>query len=248
MPAAEPMLAVFHPEAPGSAAPPPPSDGAYELKFLLSEPLVEPVLDWSRAWLAPDPHTGPDGTYTIHSLYLDTPALDLYHRQPGYRKSKYRVRRYGSDERVFLERKSKRKGCVRKQRTAVSAGELELLAAPPPEGWAGAWFHELMARKALEPRCCISYQRFARVGEADGEPVRLTVDRRVRCAPAPALELRPLEQGHEVSAVILELKFRAGLPRLYKELIRQFALQPASASKYRKAVEVCGLVRPGASA
>lgn len=245
-PPVQPQVAVFHPVAAAAGEPPAPSEGAYELKFLLRPAQVEPVLDWSRAWLSPDPYTGPDGTYSIHSVYLDTPELDHYHRQPGYRKSKYRLRRYGEHAQVFLEQKLKRRGLVQKIRTAVSPEELEWLGGEPPADWCGAWFREVIDRKALQPRCYITYQRFARVGAADGEPVRLTVDRMVRCAPANALDFRPVQEPREVPAVILELKFRnPAMPRLYKELVRQFALQPASASKYRKAVEVCGFAGVG---
>ena len=38
-------------------------------------------------------------------MYCDTQALDVFHRTPGYRRRKYRVRRYDEAWDVHLERK-----------------------------------------------------------------------------------------------------------------------------------------------
>ena len=67
---------------------------AFELKFLLPADRAGFVESWARRWLRPDPH-GLGGAYRILSLYCDTPGLDVYHRAPGYRRRKYRLRRYG---------------------------------------------------------------------------------------------------------------------------------------------------------
>src|SRR6266705_2729617 len=80
-----------------------------EMKFLLSPGLADDVLDWARARLDRDPHGGgPHGdTYQTTSLYFDTREFDVFHRRGSFGRSKYRIRRYGSADFIFLERKLK---------------------------------------------------------------------------------------------------------------------------------------------
>lgn len=239
----EPPAPVFHPVSnlPGA---PQPSEGSYELKFQLPQPTVEAVMDWARVRIPADPHAGSDGTYRIHSLYLDTAERDVYHRSRGYKDSKYRVRRYGSGSLVYLERKLKRRGWVRKQRTAIPEAQLARLHETElDDAWPGFWFHDRMQELGLAPCLQVAYQRFACVGEAEGSPIRLTLDRELRCVPTTGLSLEAdWESSHPVEGTILELKFRRSLPRVFKELVRDFALQPTAASKYRRSMELCGLV------
>jgi hypothetical protein len=198
------------------------------------------------ARIPPDPHAAADGCYSIRSLYLDTDAFDVYHRTPGFSRSKYRLRRYGDESLVYLERKTRANGWVTKQRTAVPEAELALLAYADPDGWAGGWFRERIRERRLAPRCEIGYRRLARVGEAEGAPIRLTVDRQIRCAPAAALAFGAHDGPGAVLSerTILEIKFQHALPQLFKSLLREFSLVPSRSSKYRRAVELCGLARP----
>jgi len=224
---------------------PTPREGSYELKILLEEPQVEPVMAWARERIPPDVHanTPGDDTYLIHSLYFDTDDFDVFHRSRGYADRKYRIRRYGSEPLLYLEQKSKVKGWVQKQRTPIPEGELSRLVDQESPAWAGDWFRSRLREQHLEPRCEVMYRRLARVGEADGEPVRLTLDREIYCAPALGLELGEPDRARfsEIQRTILELKFRDALPRLFKELIREFELEPTSSSKYRRAITLCGL-------
>jgi hypothetical protein len=237
--------------APGAAgdtpAPPAPDDIWYELKFAILEGALDRVAEWARTHLPPDPRAGAAGgdTYPIHSLYFDTDALDVYHRSPGYRKSKYRVRRYGQEAVLFLERKTKSRGRVREQRTAIPEAELVRLeqAAPEPGDWDGEWFRHRLRERGLVPQCRIAFRRLARASEAEGGPVRLALDRDVRCALARGLDLGDLGEGHwrPIAGNTLELKFRGGLPRLFKDLVRELSLSPHPGSKYRQAVALCGI-------
>jgi len=216
------------------------------VKFLLADEIVAPVIEWARQNIPPDPHGMGDGgdTYGIHSLYFDTEALDVYRRSPGFRQSKYRVRRYGQESLLYLERKSKRRGWVQKLRTPIQEAELARLHEPEPAAdWSGAWFQERIRARALVPQCQVTYRRLARVGTAEGAPIRLTLDREIRCTRSTEIALTaPTDgQARSLPCTILELKFRNGLPRLYKELIREFALSRAPESKYRRAVGLCGL-------
>src|SRR4029453_15707230 len=96
-------------------------DFAHELKFLVSEAVAESALTWARANLSPDPFAGGavgDG-YRVNRVYFDTAGFDFYPRKGSYGRCKYRVRRYGMEPAVFLERKLKTRGLVGKRRTRV---------------------------------------------------------------------------------------------------------------------------------
>jgi hypothetical protein len=223
-------------------------DGAYELKFLLDEAQVAGVLAWAREHLPADPHAARavDETYGVHSVYLDTDDLAVYRRRPGFQRSKFRLRRYGCEAAIYLEEKRKIRGWVSKVRTRISATELALLQeAVVPAEWGGAWFRQALEERQLRPCCQVSYRRLAREGLAEGEPVRLTIDRDISCAGASTLlPGRECEPWVPVPLTLLELKFRSGLPRLFKGLVRTFGLAPAAASKYRHAAEACGIGLP----
>jgi hypothetical protein len=220
------------------------------LKFLLDDARAQEVEAWARARLAPDPHGDPalGGAYWTTSLYFDTPGLDVYHRSPGYKRRKFRVRRYGAAPWLFLERKSKRGDRVAKRRTAAPAEEVGLLARPlSVTTWPGHWFHQGLRERRLVPACRIAYQRTAYVGAGADGPLRLTLDRRVRGAPCrdwavgPPDGALPLLQGQ----VILELKFRAALPGPFKDLVQAQKLSPSGVSKYRKCREAWGATAAG---
>jgi hypothetical protein len=217
---------------------------AYEQKFLLALPQAEALAAWVAQRLERDPHaTAADGSYLVTSLYLDTPQLDVLRRQPGFRRHKFRVRRYGLGEELHLERKSKRRGQVWKQRTAVARGDWW---ANLPALTAAAWFHEAVQQRTLQPVCRISYQRQAWMGRSAEGPLRVTIDRTFHAAPAdgtvePATNGAALLEGHAV----LECKFLLALPVVLREMVETFRLSPAAVSKYRHGMSACGLAAAG---
>jgi hypothetical protein len=211
---------------------------AFELKFLLPEGLAQAVDAHVRGRLPLDPHGDPalGGAYQTTTLYLDTPALDVLNRTPGFRRRKYRVRRYGASADVFLERKTRQSDRVCKRRAVVPGEELGLLADPTAApGWSGEWFHRSLLVRGLRPTCLVGYQRTAYMGASAEGPLRLTLDRGVRGLPVHDWEVGPCRDGLPLPAgqVIVEFKFRAALPVLFKELVREFRLQPGGVSKYR---------------
>jgi hypothetical protein len=218
---------------------------AFELKFPLTEVQAEQVEYWAREHLAFDPHADAAfaNAYRIHSLYLDTVARDVFHRTPGYRRRKFRLRRYGSERGLYLERKTRDGDRVRKRRTLIPDTELGRLHEPAADPhWGGHWFHSRLLTRGLLPACHISYDRVAHVGTSADGPLRLTLDRDVRGTPMPEWQVGevtatlPLFPGQ----VLLELKYRAALPALFKGLIAEFNLSPRPASKYRCCVEAWG--------
>lgn len=217
---------------------------AFELKYQLSESDAAKVEAWALKALNPDPH-GQDGVYQVASVYCDTPNLDVFHRSRGYRRSKFRLRRYGLADFVHLERKSKKGDKVKKRRIPVPGQEINLLSSQtPPDAWAGLPFWERLSRKMLQPTCIVTYRRQAFVGLVDETPIRLTLDRDLHGAKAQAWDValpdsaQPLLPGQ----VLLELKFHVQLPPLFHELLALLPAQPARVSKYRLCVWQCGLV------
>lgn len=212
-----------------------------EMKFLVSPEQAEGIREWARANLAPDAHAGgaAGDEYRVTSLYLDTEDMAVFERRGSYGRSKYRVRRYGESDLIFLERKLKTRNRVGKIRSIVGAGELALLErAESPKKWAGHWFHQRVQVRGLAPVCQISYSRMARMGVSESGPIRLTVDEDLRATPVQRYAFAAVDAGVVLSPEqrILELKYKAEIPGLFKELMQQFDLRPQPSSKYRLAV------------
>src|SRR5262245_6923809 len=214
---------------------------ARELKFLLTPKLWVEVLDWARAALDPDPYaSGPFGDeYRTTSLYFDNEDLDVYHRRGSFGRCKYRIRRYGSEPVVFLERKVRTDDMLTKRRTTVGLdGLCHLNGAAPESGWPGHWFRQRLNVRRLRPTCQVSYQRVARVGMSPYGPMRLTFDREISAHHVTSLEFIQ-EEGKGIlgNEVVLEMKFRVEPPVLFRQLTERFALEPRRISKYRLSLE-----------
>jgi len=168
----------------------------------------------------------------------------MYHRERSFRRRKYRLRRYGAEPTVFLERKSKLGDRVSKRRTQVPDTDLARLgdAFGDPD-WAGHWYHQRLLVRQLRPTCQISYERVAYVGACAEGPLRLTLDRHIHCVPADGWSPDGARSGLPILAgqVILELKYSAALPAPFKRLIAEMALAPSQVSKYRLGVQSWGL-------
>jgi hypothetical protein len=94
----------------------------------------------------------------------------------------------------------------------------------------------------LQPVCQIAYERNAYVGTSISGLLRLTIDRRLTALPVqsvafantPGMDILPCQ-------TILELKFGAHMPDLFKQFTEKFRLSPTPVSKYRIAVQALGL-------
>jgi hypothetical protein len=216
------------------------------MKFLISEEAAQAVSERVRGPMALDPHGDPalGGAYRTTTLYCDTPALDVYRRIGAHKRRKYRLRRYGDEPRIYLELKAKWDERVEKRRSEVPRVEVERLEREElPADWAGFWFHRRLRARQLRPVCQVSYERVAFMGGDVSVPLRLTLDRRLRCLPAGGWLPGVWEDGQQylTGGVILEFKFRMFLPVLFKELIWEMGLVPSTVSKYRRGVQTLGL-------
>lgn len=225
---------------------------ASELKFLVDSTLAGEIRAWARRHLAPDPHGTGDAAdeYRVTSIYCDTHALNVYRQVGSFGRAKYRVRRYGQEPSVFLERKLRKSRLLAKRRTRIGVDSLPLITATEAPGdWPGAWFRRRLLLRGLRPVCQISYLRMARMGTHDGPIARLTIDERLTAVPViePAFH----DSGGVAiidAGAVLELKFRRPLPVVFKRLIETFRLEPRPASKYRLGMSALGLATIGATA
>jgi hypothetical protein len=219
---------------------------ASELKFLVQSETADRIRAWARTHMSADPHgAGVHGDeYRTTSLYFDTVDYDVFHRRGSFGRGKYRIRRYGDDETIFLERKMRQAAVLAKRRTRTSVEALSYLVQPSIDwAWSGSWFHRRLTARRLRPVCQVTYQRMARTFARDGELMRLTLDADLRARVlreirfrrgigAPVLATPPVENAD----AILELKFTGPAPALFRQLVEQFGLNPQPASKYRLAV------------
>jgi hypothetical protein len=233
--------------------------GIYEFKYLVSHDVAERLRRWARKSLDADPHGGGEfgDLYRITSLYFDTPFFDTFHQRGTYGRNKYRVRRYGDSDVVFLERKQKRNRLITKRRAIVPLVDLlhldpeadaatgEESALSPEANWPGAWFAGKLLSRKLSAKCQIGYDRIARTALTPSGSVRFTLDNNIE-----ALDVSDVAFQNRLGArlletqYILELKFQVAMPAMFKALTQDLALEPSVFSKYRLAATQLNMVSP----
>jgi hypothetical protein len=213
---------------------------AYELKFLLNDDQAREMEGRLMDALLPDPHADPTlgGMYAVTSLACDSPDLGVFYRDARMRNRKYRVRRYGASETVYLERKRSRQGRVKKRRApALGAGLGDIVTGKAGDASHGWFVRELSARE-LAPVCRIRYLRRALFGTGPDGAMRVTFDRRIRASLAPGWSLdfdaeeRPLLEG----VVVCEFKFHSAMPGPLKAIVADMHLEAMGVSKYRACI------------
>lgn len=222
---------------------------AAELKFLVSPAQGDAIRAWAREHLTADPHGGgPHGDeYSTTTLYTDTPGQDVYRRRGSYGRSKYRVRRYGTSDVVFLERKLRTLALLSKRRSIVGIDDLPLLDQPVQDlgDWPGEWFAGRLAARRLSPVCQVTYNRTARVTATPYGLARLTVDTSLSARPASRWAFEAPEY-HTVlpTDMIVELKYVVAMPAVFKRLLETVGIEPQTLSKYRLSIAALDLAPP----
>ena len=227
----------------------------YEYKYYV--PFAD--LPWLREtilpFVKPDKHAEGkiENTYTVRSIYYDTPHLHFYKEKVEglrYRK-KLRVRGYdeeGEDEIVFLEIKRKIEIPLRKNRVPLSfkqawellSGKIEIedldinLAKYPHalDDVKKFLFHYY--GKNLRPMVLVVYDREPYLSKSDST-IRVTFDKHLRSSAFPQLSELYQENGIKHAfkdQFILEVKFNDHYPAWMKPLIAYLGVRQKSASKY----------------
>jgi len=218
---------------------------AFEIKFVVDRDLGERIRQAARRTLSPDPWAGGPAwdEYQTTTIYFDTDELAVYRRQGSYGRSKYRIRRYGQGDVVFLERKLRTPDVLSKRRTCLGLVELGRLDSAIDSAWPGLWFHERVLMRRLVPRCQVSYSRTARVGMTDAGPIRLTLDDGLAVGSAPSTRFEDADRFPILNEkTIVEMKFTATMPAAFRRLVEDYALDPVRVSKYRLSIEGLGVV------
>ncbi len=245
--AAYPRVPGPNPEAPPKSAPMDDQKTEFprhELKIVLDESALKKVTDWLRATpaLAPDTFVGGDGRYLVHSLYFDSPSLAVYHRAEEDSGTKYRIRRYGDENVLWLERKRRKGTLVTKRRASCPMEKLDgVLKGTVTLGGFADTFVEEVKKQRYSPRLLVTYPRSAWVAEGGA---RLTLDHGVQARKATK-EQPFSETGQVVSVssdVILELKYDKTPPSVFTELLTLLGQEGGSFSKYRRGIEAVGMV------
>jgi hypothetical protein len=209
---------------------PTPPTVRWEWKVLLAAQAAERVALRAESLFAPDPFSSaaPRGAYAVTSVYLAAPGDREHTATP-----RWRVRRYGTEDRVWLERKANRSGRVEKTRVAEDPRLLGAHAdAAPDEDAARAWLAEVEAR-GLVPAVTVAYER--RAWNLPGTSARLTLDGNLRARPAARLAPEG-EGGVAIQGThVLELKFDDAPPAAFRTLLLEEGLLPRPWSKVRAA-------------
>ena len=213
----------------------------HEIKSRLSAAEVPALRARLQAVMQRDPYARADGTYDIHSIYLDTPSRRaLMEKQVGMPvRHKYRIRYYNEDRTLFrLERKSKVGALCDKVGTGLSLSEVQALMAGDI-GWMMESERPLvrelylkMRTELVQPSVQVHYTREPYIYGPGN--VRVTLDSNIRTGlmdtdfldPAQA---RPRTQGDDF--VLLEVKFDSYLPEIIRD-ITCCGCRPMSFSKF----------------
>lgn len=230
----------------------------FEAKYWITEAVGESIRRFIASYTIPDSHSGPQGSYSIHSLYLDTPDLAFYRSSASGERNRFklRLRSYSASPEapVFFEVKRRVDKVICKERAVVRRefvpqllrgrcyDKQALHRATGRELAALFRFRTFMEEFGAVPRCGVVYDRESYFGAA-GESIRISFDRRVACLPVEDYTPAVWRSGTHWHALdrmpcIMEVKFSGALPGWAADLIRHFEMQRISVAKYVYAVDV----------
>ena len=232
-----------------------------EFKYIIGDSEVSRVRDAIRPFCSLDPYAAKvDGhSYTIESLYFDSPDLALYHANDVelVERFKLRVRRYPDAPKspFFLELKARYHDTIIKSRALVGPDWATLVKDPfvPKQrlgaGPAAERFVTHMHLIGARPTVVVRYKREAWVSVVD-DYARATFDTRIsgQLAEPDGWHFDVDPKGFRscddatgvrdvTSRTVLELKFTAHAPRWMMSLVERVGLMRRAYSKYGRAIE-----------
>jgi hypothetical protein len=184
----------------------------FEQKYIIHPNLVPHIRRYIRPFCIPDPNgKGEIPEYTVTTLQLDTPSLDLAlaKERKTFARFKLRIRTYGKggSAPVFLELKRKVGSVIIKSRSKMKMAqykgdndgrpivwyptECPMLASPVDNHYF-LEFSRVARAIGARPRMLIRYVRESYFG-ANDDYARLTFDRRICYRPTKSWELPGIE-------------------------------------------------------
>ncbi len=181
-----------------------------------------------------------NGSYTVHSLYFDTPSdKALLEKINGVNaREKFRIRYYNDDVgHINLEKKSKLNGLCNKQSAPLTVKQTEDILNGDIEWMLQSEYgliRELYAKMKntlLQPKTPVIYDRDPFVYPAGN--VRVTLDYNIRVGNAVCDFLDPQQMTMPISdAVILEVKWDEFLPQIISRAVALPNRKSGAFSKY----------------
>ena len=194
----------------------------HEYKYLISRADAELLKLRLPHIMQRDPHAGPNGRYTIRSLYFDdVNAAAYYEKMDGIdNRTKYRIRFYNYDSSIIkLEKKEKLGNLTRKTAQSITKNDARALEYALSQGCPDhpdGLTEELRLAcqgRGLRPKVLVDYDRTPFLCNAGN--TRITIDENLRTRPYIAhlfASPRAMTPVLEPDQVILEVKFDDFLP------------------------------------
>jgi len=228
----------------------------FEFKYILHPTQVVEARDIIHRCMELDPFA-PSGSYTVTSLYFDTPTLsDYYEKSSGFLdRKKVRARVYAanlaaSDGTVWLEIKQKHNAVFKKTHVAIPQSSWDLilehryteLLSHDTRSEIREFLWDLIREKRT-PSSFIRYQRTPYVGAHDPS-FRITFDSDIETARHDNLTEPLYTYSVKNIGAILEVKFSETLPPWFGHVVRNLNLTRTSFSKYARSIETASLWNP----
>lgn len=234
----------------------------YELKYTVTEELAAEIREFIQPLFSLDSNLPAEQeSYTVNSVYMDTPGLRFYHdtRLRQLLRFKPRVRYYGTRavDSATLEVKYRHSRTVWKVRERIAASEwpgvLQVSRSDrtsPRQEAMPRTFVDLHHLYGTEPVLHVRYEREPFVSEVDAYG-RITFDRAMRyrlMGGSYDLWSRDEEMTYyddEVTAqwtgspVVVEIKTESLVPFWALNLVKRFSLVQRGYSKYRYVIDAC---------
>ena len=194
----------------------------HEYKYLISRADAELLKLRLPHIMQRDPHAGPNGRYTIRSLYFDdVNAAAYYEKMDGIdNRTKYRIRFYNYDSSIIkLEKKEKLGNLTRKTAQSITKNDARALEYALSQGCPDhpdGLTEELRLAcqgRGLRPKVLVDYDRTPFLCNAGN--TRITIDENLRTRPYIAhlfASPRAMTPVLEPDQVILDVKFDDFLP------------------------------------
>lgn len=236
----------------------------HEKKFEISIAQWQLIKERISTFCEFDPHSGPDGVYTVASIYYDTPHLRFYwdrEESVGYRR-KVRLRAYVVEQKttaLFFEIKERHRNLVAKKRTNLPLKALQagcniggttpgedhlllpinkLLSFTQQDNHVAREIAYLAHRMQLVPVALIRYHRCTYISSRD-PGLRITFDYELTCGGNLLHAPDPLSERRFVAAThgILEVKSHVSMPRWLMDSLSEVDIALGKFSKYCSAVD-----------